>query len=89
VCREDVGGDLGHAEEERHALQLEAIEGGGRTEELVRPEAPASVVTSPAAAAEARLTRAGEAILMEVVMPPPTVGEAAAGRSPLRMRALT
>jgi hypothetical protein len=79
VRREDVGGDLGRAEEERHAPQLEAIEGGGRTEELVRLESPASVVTSPAAAAEAGLTRAGEAILTEFVVPPPAVGEAAAG----------
>jgi hypothetical protein len=59
---------------------LEASEGGGRTEELVRPEAVlASIVTSPAAAAEARLTQAREAILTEIVMPHPATGEAAAG----------
>jgi hypothetical protein len=48
-------------------------------EELVRPKVPMSVVTSPAAVAEAGLTRAREAILTEVVVPPPAVGEAAAG----------
>jgi hypothetical protein len=78
VRREDAGGDLGHAEEERHAPQLEAIEGGGRTEELVHLEAPASVVTSLAAAAKARIMRAGEAILTEVIVAPPAIGEAAA-----------
>jgi hypothetical protein len=61
--REDVGGDLGHAEGECHTPQLEASEGGDRMEELVRQKAaPASIVTSPAAAAEAGLTRAEEAI---------------------------
>jgi hypothetical protein len=58
---------------------LEVVEGEGRTEELVRPEASASIVPSPAAVAEVGLTRAGEAILMEVIMPPPAVGEAAVG----------
>jgi hypothetical protein len=79
VRREDASGDLGRAKEERHTPQLEASEGGGRTEELVCPEAPASVATSPAAAAEVGLTRAGEAILTEVVMPHPAIGEVAAG----------
>jgi hypothetical protein len=54
--REDAGGDLGCAKEERHTTQLEVIQGGGKSEELVCPEAPASVVTSPATAAEAGLT---------------------------------
>jgi hypothetical protein len=79
VRQEDAGGDLGCAGEDRHSPQLEVVEGEGRTEELVRPEAPASIVPSPAVAAEAGLTQAGEAILMEVVVPPPAVGEAAAG----------
>jgi hypothetical protein len=79
VRREDASSNLGHVGEERHSPQLEAVEGGGRTEELVHPKAPTSVVTSPAAAAEAGLTRAREAILTEVVVPPPAVGEAAAG----------
>jgi hypothetical protein len=77
--KEDVGSDLGRAEEEHHTPQLEVSEGGGRTKELVRPEAPASVVTIPAAATEARLMRAGEADLTEIVMPHPAVDEAAAG----------
>jgi hypothetical protein len=55
VHREDAGGDLGRAKEERHVLQLEAIKGGARMEELVRLEAPASIITSPAAGAEAGL----------------------------------
>jgi hypothetical protein len=79
VRREDTGDDPGCAREDRHSSRLEVVEGEGRTEELVRPEAPASIVSSPAAASEAGLTRAGEAILTEVVTPPPTVGEAAAG----------
>jgi hypothetical protein len=83
VQQEDAQGGcrrrLGRTKEECHTPQLEAIEVGGRTEELVRQEAePASIVTSPAAAAEAGLTRAGEAILTEIVMPHPTAGEAAA-----------
>jgi hypothetical protein len=78
--KEDASGDLGCVEEECHTPQLEASEGGGRTEELVRQEvAPASIVLSPSAAAEAGLTRAREAILMEIVMPHPAAGEAAAG----------
>jgi hypothetical protein len=55
VRREDAGGDLGHAREDRHSPQLEVVEGEGRTEELVRPGAPASVVSSPAAVVEAEL----------------------------------
>jgi hypothetical protein len=35
---------------------LEVVEGEGRMEELVHPEAPASIVSSPAAAVEAGLT---------------------------------
>jgi hypothetical protein len=59
---------------------VEASEGGGSTEELDRQEAaPAGVVASPAAAAEAELARAMEAILTEIVMPHPATGEAAAG----------
>jgi hypothetical protein len=77
--KEDAGGDLGRAEEERHTPQLEATGGGGRTEELVCPEAPANVFTSPAAMAEAGLTRAGEVILTEIVMPHPVASEAVAG----------
>jgi hypothetical protein len=77
VRREGTSGDLGRAEEDRHSPRLEVIEGEGRTEELVRLEAPASIVSSPAA--EAGLMRAREAILTEVVVPPPAVGEATAG----------
>jgi hypothetical protein len=78
--REDADGDLGRADEECHIPQLEASEGGGRTEELIRHEAaPASVVASSAAAVEAGLMRVGEAILTEIIMPHPGAGEAAEG----------
>jgi hypothetical protein len=89
VHRKDAGGDQGHAKEECHVPQLEAIEDGGRTEELVRLEAPMSVVTSPAATAEAGLTRGRETILTEVVVPPPAIEEAVGGRSPPMMHPLT
>jgi hypothetical protein len=78
VRREGTGGDLGCAGEDRQSSRLEVIEGESWTEELVRPEVLTSIVSSSAAAAEAGLTRAGEAILMEVVAPPPTIGEAVA-----------
>jgi hypothetical protein len=79
VRREDAGGDLGCAEEGRHSPRLGVVEGEGRTEEPAHLETSARIVSSPAAAAEAGLTRAGEAILTEVVAPPPIVGEVAAG----------
>jgi hypothetical protein len=63
VRREDASDDLGCAGEDRHSSWLEVVEGEGRTEELVCPEVPTSIVSGSAAAAEARLTRAGEAIL--------------------------
>jgi hypothetical protein len=71
-----VGGDLGRAGEDRQSSRLEVVEGEGRTKELVRPEVSTGIASGSAAAAEAGLTRAGEAILTEVVAPPPTVGEA-------------
>jgi hypothetical protein len=78
--REDAGGDLGHTEGEGRAPQLEASEGGDRTEELDRQEvASASIIASPTAAAEAGLARAGEANLTEIVIPRPATGDAAAG----------
>jgi hypothetical protein len=80
VRREDASGDLGCAGEDRHSSRLEVVEGMGRMEELVRSEAPTSIVSSSAVAAEAGLTRTGKAILTEVVAPPPVVGEAAAGK---------
>jgi hypothetical protein len=79
VRREDAGGDLGRAGEDRQSSRLEVIEGEGRTEEPVYPKASTRIVSDSAAAAEARLTRAGEAILTEVITPPPVVGEAVAG----------
>jgi hypothetical protein len=72
VCREGTGGDLGCAGEDRQSSRLEVIEGESWMEELVRPEVSTSIVSGLAAAAEAGLTRAGEAILMEVtrLLPP-------------------
>jgi hypothetical protein len=77
--REDASGDLSHAKEDRHSPLLEIAESEGRTEDLVRPEAPASIVSSPAAAIEAVPTRAREATSTEVATPPPTIEQAAAG----------
>jgi hypothetical protein len=77
--REDAIGNLGRAEEDRCSPRLEVAESEVRMEEPVRPEASASVVSSPAAAAEAVLTRAGEATSTEVTTPPPAIEETAAG----------
>jgi hypothetical protein len=76
VRREDVGGDLGRAGEDRQSSWLEVVEGEGKTEELVRPEVSTGIASGSTAAAEAGLTRAREAILTEVIAPPPTIGEA-------------
>jgi hypothetical protein len=77
--REDASSDLGCTEENRRSQRLEVAESEVRAEEPVRPEAPASVVSGPAATAEAVPTRAREAILTEIVMPPPAIEETAAG----------
>jgi hypothetical protein len=50
-------------------------------EEPTHLEASVRIVSSLAAAAEAGLTRVGEAILTEVITPPPIVGEVAAGEA--------
>jgi hypothetical protein len=76
ACGEDAGGDLGRAGDDRQSSRLEVVAGEGRTEELVRPDVSTGIASGSAAAAEAGLTRAREAILTEVVVPPPTVGEA-------------
>jgi hypothetical protein len=56
VCREDASGDLGHAGEDRQSSRLEAIEGEGRTEELVRSEVSMGITSGSATVAEAGLT---------------------------------
>jgi uncharacterized lipoprotein YbaY len=48
-------------------------------EEPAHPETPVGVVSCPTAVAEAELARAGEAVLTEMVAPPPVVGEVIAG----------
>jgi hypothetical protein len=53
ACREDASGDLGRAKENCCSPRLEVAESEVRAEEPARPEAPASVVSSLAAAAEA------------------------------------
>jgi hypothetical protein len=58
--REDVSGDLGHAEEGRHSPWLELVMSEARAEEPARPEAPANAVSSPAATTEVGPTQAGE-----------------------------
>jgi hypothetical protein len=75
VHREDASSDLSRAGEDRQSSRLEVIEGEGRAEELVRPEVSTGIASGSAIATEAGLTRAGEAILTEVVAPPPTIGE--------------
>jgi hypothetical protein len=57
--REDAGGDLGCAGEDRHSSRLEVVKGEGTTEELVRPEAPASIISSPAAVPKPSLHEPG------------------------------
>jgi hypothetical protein len=56
VRRKDTNGDLGRAGEDHQSSRLEVIEGEGRTEEPVCPEATTDIVFGSAAAAEARLT---------------------------------
>jgi hypothetical protein len=48
---EDAGGDLGRAGEDHQSSWLEVIEGEGRTEEPVRPEASTDIVSGSAAKA--------------------------------------
>jgi hypothetical protein len=79
VRREDAGGDLGRAGEDRWSSRFEIIEGEDRTEEPVRSEVSTGTASGSAAADRAGLIRAGEAILTEVVAPPPTVRKAVSG----------
>jgi hypothetical protein len=79
VHREDAGGDLGCAGEDRRSSQLEVVEGEDQTEELVRSEVSTGTASGSAAADGAGLIQAGEAILTEVIAPPPTIGEAVSG----------
>jgi hypothetical protein len=79
VHREDAGGDLGRAGEDRRSSRLEVIEGEDRTEEPVCSEVSMGTASGSAAADGAGLIRAGEAILTEVVAPPPTIEEAVSG----------
>jgi hypothetical protein len=53
------------------------VEGEDRTKEPVRSEVPTGTTSDLATADGAGLIRAGEPILTEVVVPPPTIGEAA------------
>jgi hypothetical protein len=77
VRREDTGGNLGRAREDRRSSQLEVVDGEDRTKELVRSEVSTGIASGSAIADGAGLIRAGEAILTEVIAPPPIVGEAA------------
>jgi hypothetical protein len=79
VRREDAGGNLGHAGEDRRSSQLEVVEGEDRTDEPVRSEVSMGTASGSAVADGAGLIRVEEATLTEVVTPPPTVGEAASG----------
>jgi hypothetical protein len=77
--REDASGDLSRAGEDCWSSRLEVVEGEDRMEEPVRSEVSMGIVSGSAVANGARLTRAGEANLSEVIVPPPTIGEAASG----------
>jgi hypothetical protein len=79
VRREDASGDLSCSEEDRRSPRLEIAESEGRTEELVRLEVAASIVSSPAAAAKVVPKRAREAISTEIAVPSPAIEEAVAG----------
>jgi hypothetical protein len=77
--REDAGGDLGRAEEDRRSPRLELVASEARAEEPARPEVPVNAVSSPAAATEADPTQAGEPASAEAATPPPAIDEIAAG----------
>jgi hypothetical protein len=77
--REDAGGDLGRAEEDRRSPRLELVASETKAEEPARPEAPANAASSPAATIEAKPTQAGEAASAEAVASPPAIGEIATG----------
>jgi hypothetical protein len=77
--REDPGGDLGRAEEDRRSPWLELVASEARVKEPARPEAPANAVSSPAAAIEAKPMQAGETASAEAATSPPAIDEIAAG----------
>jgi hypothetical protein len=79
VHREDTSGNLGRAGEDRRSSRLGVVEGEDRTEEPVRSEVSTGTASGSVAVDGAELTRAGEAILTEVIAPPPTVEEAISG----------
>jgi hypothetical protein len=78
--RENAGGDLGYAGEGHPSPRLGVVEGESMTEEPAHLETPVGVVSYPTIVTEAKLARAGEAVLTEVVAPPPVVGEVVAGK---------
>jgi hypothetical protein len=77
--REDAGGDLGHAKEDRHSPRLELVASEAKAEEPAHPKAPANAASSPAAATEAEPTQAGEATSAEAVASPRAISEIATG----------
>jgi hypothetical protein len=79
ACREDAGGDLGRAEEDRRSPRLELVASEAKAEEPACPEAPANAGSSPAAATEAEPTQAGEATSVEAITSPPAIGEITTG----------
>jgi hypothetical protein len=75
VRRENAGGNLSYAGEGHPSPRLGFVEGESVTEEPIRLETPAGVVSCPTATAEAKPAQAGEAVLTDTVTPPPVVGE--------------
>jgi hypothetical protein len=69
--KEEIGSDLGRAEEDCHSPRLEPAASEARAEEPAHPEAPADAVSSPATATVADSTPAGEITPAGAAAPPP------------------
>jgi hypothetical protein len=77
VHREDAGGDLSRAGEDRRSSQLGVIEGEDRSDDPVHSEVSTGTASGSVAADGAGLIRVEETTLPEDIAPPPTVGDAA------------
>jgi hypothetical protein len=79
VRRENAGGDLSCAREGHPSPRLGFVEGESVMEDPTRLETPVGFVSCPTAMAEAKPARVGEAVLTDMVAPPPIVGEVETG----------
>jgi hypothetical protein len=73
--REEIGGDLGHNEDDRCSQWLKLVASEAGAEDPTRPEVPADAVLCLAATPEADSTPAEETTPAGVVMPPPPATE--------------